>query len=406
MALTRQQQLEAIKQQLLGAQEQFGAMQQRISTEGITGPGGEMLMAPTAPPTEQTGGVGGGLGGEGGTDWQKYILSSMEELKDLYKQQQAAPPPSEVYGQYREQLGIPGMETTQAGLTGQVADVEGLLDNLEEDISARATRVGGVMTEAQRRRRLAAEAKPLREQLADLYKSQATGQTGLTSARQELATMMQLEEMNRAQQAGYAENILGLMPYYQEAYAEPEVAEAPRAPTMKAWGGRQYQWDPSTQSWTDVGVAKAPEVAEPAEPYGKYTTRLKEEISSLFAGRYGREGSREKVIEILKREFPTKDVSGDIYSKIPNGYEAQIKGEEEVEQYITADYIKQNLGNRLNVKKVLKASGQAGIWKLQATEYNNLVDNLIKLAENYRRADYDDREIWEVILKKIEGWEK
>lgn len=160
---------------------------------------------------------------------------------------QGQAPISEAYTKYKESLGIPGMETTQLGLTKQVTDVEGLLDKLESDINARASAIGGVATEAQLRRRQAAEAKPLREQLADLYRSQTTGQAGLTSARQELAAMMSLEQAARGEQK---ENILGLLPYYQQALAKPEL---PKAPTTMQTAEGIMQWNPQTGQWEKTG---------------------------------------------------------------------------------------------------------------------------------------------------------
>jgi len=57
-----------------------------------------------------------------------------------------------------------------------------------------------------------------------------------------------------------------------------------------------------------------------------YNTRLKEEINNLYAGRYGVEGAREKVINILQREFPGIDVAADVYSRAPDGWESGMKG--------------------------------------------------------------------------------
>jgi len=57
-----------------------------------------------------------------------------------------------------------------------------------------------------------------------------------------------------------------------------------------------------------------------------YNTRLKEEINNLYAGRYGTEGAREKVINILQREFPGIDVAADVYSRAPDGWERGLKG--------------------------------------------------------------------------------
>ena len=55
-----------------------------------------------------------------------------------------------------------------------------------------------------------------------------------------------------------------------------------------------------------------------------YQQRLEEEIDFVYGGRYGTDQAREKALAILQREFPDKDVSSDIYSKIPDGYEKQV----------------------------------------------------------------------------------
>jgi len=148
-------------------------------------------------------------------------------------------------------------------------------------------------------------------------------------------------------------------------------------------------------------------VAAKGRTGANYNTRLGQEIDDLYSGRYGTEGAREKVIDILRNEFPNVDVSSDVYSRAPDGYEAHIKGEEEeVEEYLNPDYLKEQFGSRLNTKKILKAAGVASVWDLQKTEYANLISNLMTLVNNYRTAGYNDDEISDVILKKIEGWEK
>ena len=80
----------------------------------------------------------------------------------------------------------------------------------------------------------------------------------------------------------------------------------------------------------DLGIAK---IEKPTPLKGttgaNYNTRLNQEITAMYSGRYGREGSREQVIDILQKEFPDVDVAGDIYSRVPDGYETQIKKEKE-----------------------------------------------------------------------------
>ncbi len=250
MAQLTPEQLAAMSKTLSGIVDQFKNLQQRIATEGITGAGGQMLLAPT-----QT--SGGTTIPNVNSDWRQLYMEALNKYNESISNQK---PLTDIYSQYKESLGIPGMETTQTGLTKQITDVEGLLDKLETDINSRASSVGGVMTQAQLNRRQAAEGKPLREQLADLYKAQTTGQTGLTSARSELAAMMQLEEAQRSSQQ---QNALGLLPYYKEALSTKET----EAPTMKEWGGKMYQWDGT--KWVDVGVA---DVVKPIEGKGDLGT--------------------------------------------------------------------------------------------------------------------------------------
>ncbi len=52
-----------------------------------------------------------------------------------------------------------------------------------------------------------------------------------------------------------------------------------------------------------------------------YNTRLNQEISNIYSGRYGTEGAREQAIKILQDEFPKVDASKDIYNRVPNNWE-------------------------------------------------------------------------------------
>jgi LysM repeat protein len=56
-----------------------------------------------------------------------------------------------------------------------------------------------------------------------------------------------------------------------------------------------------------------------------YNTRLSQEIANLYSGRYGTTGAREKVIQILKNEFPSVDVAKDIYNRVPDNWEQSAK---------------------------------------------------------------------------------
>ena len=58
--------------------------------------------------------------------------------------------------------------------------------------------------------------------------------------------------------------------------------------------------------------------------YGKYSSLLNAEIKNLYDGRYGIKEAREKVIQILQREFPNIDVASDIYSRVPDQWEQYV----------------------------------------------------------------------------------
>ncbi len=55
-----------------------------------------------------------------------------------------------------------------------------------------------------------------------------------------------------------------------------------------------------------------------------YQTRLNKEISNLYSKRYGEEGAREKVINMLQNEFPNVDVAKDIYNRVPDNWDTLI----------------------------------------------------------------------------------
>lgn len=85
--------------------------------------------------------------------------------------------------------------------------------------------------------------------------------------------------------------------------------------------------DKKTGEFKTLNVGKAGKKATSLKSStgANYNTRLNAEISNLYSGRYGTIGAREKVINILKNEFPNVDVAKDIYNRAPDGWEANIK---------------------------------------------------------------------------------
>jgi len=66
----------------------------------------------------------------------------------------------------------------------------------------------------------------------------------------------------------------------------------------------------------------------------KFDIRLNQEINNLYSGKYGKEFSREKVIEKLKSEFPNIDVAKIVYTKIPDNYEQKIKPKSTLDKFL------------------------------------------------------------------------
>lgn len=61
-----------------------------------------------------------------------------------------------------------------------------------------------------------------------------------------------------------------------------------------------------------------------------YETFLSNEIDNLRAGAYGKTGAREKLITAVEKKYPTMDVKGDVYVRVPDGYETNIKSNRNV----------------------------------------------------------------------------
>jgi len=106
------------------------------------------------------------------------------------------------YNRYGTELGVPGLTSQLTAVRGEVFKVKDLLDRLEEDVGARTT--GQLMTEAQRRRLLAAEGTPLETQLGRLT-------TGMGEVSGQLSTA--LEQMKLKLSNLSADQLKNLKPY-------------------------------------------------------------------------------------------------------------------------------------------------------------------------------------------------
>ena len=288
----------------------------------------------------------------------------------------AQTPYGETVTKYREQVGLPTAEKAATAISQEVLDVESLLNKLEGDITSRIS--GRGISEPLRRRLLASEERPLREQYGELATAQARATAGVGMAQTSLQTLLagEAEERRRT-----GETYLEPLRLSAETYAEygklsdtakaelaqlyqrqaqertaaektyqypigvglPYAKEAATFETPEEKAKREYQELLTRERGLKeekLGVYRPKKVIQPTSPGAEpqkgttgatYSTRLAQEIANLYSGRYGTEGAREKVIEILAKEFPgmaaqLRSKNSDIYSRVPDGWEAQMKG--------------------------------------------------------------------------------
>jgi len=226
-----------------------------------------------------------------------------------------------------------GTARETSGLTAaekEVADTEAMLDALEANLAKRTS--GTWMNEAQRSRELYLEQKPLQERLTErgkLLKSSqqtyadmiANAKAGIEMTESTLPYYKELGSTNKAILSDVIQKMIlkqlgldgGSETDYPASYDEYLLAGGEKT-------GMTYQ------QWLDRNKSTTSTTKAPTNQYGvSYTTRFKEELANLYAGRYGTEGAREKVLEILKKEFANVDVAKDVYTRIPDGYESGIK---------------------------------------------------------------------------------
>jgi len=194
--------------------------------------------------------------------------------------------------------------------------------------------------------------------------------------------------------------------------------------------------------------------------YGNYRDRLEEEIKNLYAGMYGTEGAREKVIRILKREFPDMDVAGDVYARVPDDWEKRTKEGEGVavfkdtntgkiydlgtvaglkefkadhpeytyedmdawmdanvkgldaatrrnllekagfkkKEFLSEEFFR-NLYTEDQLKEAAKEAGFGGWFRVSSEDIDNFLKDLMNKVQQYRKAGYSDTEILKMMTK-------
>jgi len=147
------------------------------------------------------------------------LISGIQKSQQEYQTKLSAlPSPTQQYQQYREQLGMPAKEQEVAGIRTQVQNTENLLNKLESDINERIS--GRGVSEALRRRTLVSEQTPLQKTYTELLRGQGIAETGMTSARQQLADLMSTAGQERTQQEALAK-----LPYEQQLALLPAMEE-------------------------------------------------------------------------------------------------------------------------------------------------------------------------------------
>ena len=156
---------------------------------------------PATPPTvDALTGIAGGTSGDARQQIIDLITGLQGQQQKFTETLQAQPSASDLYTQFRGQLGLPEQEQTLTAQRQRIQQTEGLLDKLESDINARISGKG--ITEPQRRRILASEQGPLAEQLEDLSRAAGITQTGVTSGREQLSQLLDLAMQEQQKQAG------------------------------------------------------------------------------------------------------------------------------------------------------------------------------------------------------------
>jgi hypothetical protein len=158
-------------------------------------------------------------------DMLTKLTEQQNTFLDTYKNQ---PSLVDELKRLREEQGLPALEKEVANIDKTILDTEGLIDNLEKDITARTQ--GFPVSESARRRMLAMEGKPLTEQLNQLIRGRARLATGLSSKEQVVQQLLEAEQAERNQdletakmQYGFNSEKLGtLTDLFQSSQASSE----------------------------------------------------------------------------------------------------------------------------------------------------------------------------------------
>ena len=281
-------------------------LQDRIATEGVTG----------LTPNQNVGGnagVGAGVGGNTGSSAidpnTQAILDALAKIggssniDDIFDQ----------YSQFREKMGIPAKEqavaTAETGVAGvqtKIKTVEDQINNLEADITARAS--GKMVTAPYLRRQLAVEGTPLRSQLSDLVSQQDVYQRGFTSAQSALSSA--------GGDFGDFSTLYGLT-QKQTPVQELQQMIATEL-TKKGLNIGSYYQEPAKQSYTEVSPGNTV-----IDTSGKviYTAPAKAEETGAIPGlTKAQETAFWSAIDKAKNELQQGEVWGNVWNRVKNQF--------------------------------------------------------------------------------------
>jgi len=161
------------------------------------------------PSPQQAAGIGieSGMGASGMESFAGLDLSGLTSTqKSSIQAQMAQPSYTDLWEEYRSELGLGEKEALVSDLNKNIFDIEDEIESVE--VSFREERPKDfLMTEASRSRREGAEKLPLREQYEDLLTRRERVQGEITSAQGLLETQLKLAQSDMDRVTGIYENV-------------------------------------------------------------------------------------------------------------------------------------------------------------------------------------------------------
>lgn len=292
----------ALEETFKTIQGSFSDLIKRIGTEGVTGAGGKMLIEPTKIPGLEDEVKDRALEKEP-EDLTGRVTKALTEFKE-------APSLVEEKVRLEEEKGVLGMRETVGSFEEEVTKTQTLLDQLEEDITARTK--GFLVSEPQRRRVEAAERYPLLKQLGITERGLATAASRLGRTEEDILTELGLIERERKEPLEVLATEISLLKNIKELKepAEGDLLSPNEAATLGVAYGT------TEQQAAAMGITPerwAPETIKPDELTYKQKVDLEVKLGKDFEGfvKEAREANRSiGVIETGYNEAVTAGLEG------------------------------------------------------------------------------------------------